>query len=67
MNISDDDKYLLGCCSYRIVEEGMLYCFDGYSSWSEIKDEEFHRLRKNFLESAKALKKYVDENGTKEE
>jgi hypothetical protein len=39
--------------SCRIKDEGFHYCFTGYSNWSEIKDEEFHRLRRNYLESVK--------------
>ena len=34
---------------YRMDEEGFVYCFEGYSRWEEIKDEEFHHLRKQFL------------------
>ena len=30
---------------YRMDAEGMEYCFRHYSSFSEIKDEEFHMLR----------------------
>lgn len=45
---------------YRMDEEGFHYCFDGYSKWGHIKDEEFHKLRINYLESAKLLREYVD-------
>jgi hypothetical protein len=45
---------------YRIKEEGMDYCFEGYSDWKEIIDEEFHKLRKAYLESAKKLREYVN-------
>jgi hypothetical protein len=36
---------------YRMDNEGMDYCFEQYSSFDEIEDEEFHKLRKEFLES----------------
>lgn len=35
--------------------EGFDYCFSGYSDFPEIRDEEFHKLRKNYLESKKLL------------
>lgn len=46
--------------SYRIKEEGFHYCFENYSTWSEIKDEQFHKLRLEYLETAKLLKEYID-------
>lgn len=42
-------------------EEGFHYCFKCYSRFDEIKDEEFHRLRVNYLESAELLEKYVND------
>ena len=50
---------------YRMDNEGMDYCFEHYSSFEEIKDEEFHRLRNNFLTSMKEIREYV-ENKIKE-
>lgn len=44
---------------YRMDEEGFDYCFDGYSNWEEIKDKEFHRLRLQYLQSAKDLRNYI--------
>lgn len=34
---------------YRMGDEGMEYCFRHYSSFSEIKDEEFHSKRRKLL------------------
>jgi hypothetical protein len=45
---------------YRMDEEGFDYCFENYSSWDEIKDEEFHRLRLEFLKSMKELREYIN-------
>jgi hypothetical protein len=45
---------------YRMDEEGFDYCFESYSNWDEIKDEEFHRLRLGFLQSMKELREYID-------
>jgi hypothetical protein len=45
---------------YRMDAEGFAYCFDGYSQWDEIEDEEFHRLRNDFLKSMKDLKDYIN-------
>jgi hypothetical protein len=41
-------------------DEGMDYCFEHYSSFEEIEDEEFHKLRLEFLEITKKLKSYVE-------
>jgi hypothetical protein len=40
-------------------EEGIDYCFEHYSSFKEIEDEEFHKLRLEFLESMKKIREYV--------
>ena len=45
---------------YRMDDEGFDYCFENYSSWDEIKDEEFHRLRLGFLQHMKELREYID-------
>ena len=45
---------------YRMEEEGIDYCFEHYSHWDEIKDEEFHRLRMGFLQYMKEIREYVD-------
>ena len=47
---------------YRMDEEGVDYCFHHYSSFDEIKDEKFHRLRNAYLDAAAALKRYINEN-----
>jgi hypothetical protein len=45
---------------YRMDNEGIDYCFEHYSSFEEIKDEEFHKLRLEFLESIKKIREYVN-------
>jgi hypothetical protein len=40
-------------------EEGFDYCFDGYSSWEDVKDKEFHKLRKAYLKAKNVLETYV--------
>jgi hypothetical protein len=45
---------------YRMREEGFHYCFDKYSNFNEIEDQEFHKLRLNYLESAKLLEDYIN-------
>lgn len=45
---------------YKMDEEGFHYCFVHYSNFEEIKDEEFHRLRKEFIKYSKELEKYVN-------
>jgi hypothetical protein len=45
---------------YRMDNEGMDYCFEHYSSFEEIEDEEFHKLRNELLESMKKIRSYVE-------
>ena len=42
------------------LHKGIDYCFEHYSSFEEIKDEEFHRLRLGFLQHMKELREYID-------
>jgi hypothetical protein len=44
---------------YRMNSEGIDYCFNGYSNWDDIEDEEFHKLRLEFLDSMKKIHEYV--------
>ena len=44
---------------YRMDNEGIDYCFKSYSSFKEIEDEEFHKLRLEFLDSMKKIREYV--------
>ncbi len=45
---------------YRMGNEGIDYCFEKYSSFEEIEDEEFHKLRNELLESMKKIRSYVE-------
>ena len=54
--MSEEEKELV---KYRVDEEGLDYTFQCYSSFEEIEDEEFHRLRKNYIEAAEELEKYL--------
>ena len=58
--MNKDKKELWENVQYRMDSEGFHYCFDGYSSWEDIQDEEFHRLRLNYLQSAKLLEEYIN-------
>ena len=52
------DKEKDNICS-DIDSEGFDYAFMDYSSFEEIKDPEFHRLRQQYLKAHKALSSYV--------
>ena len=43
----------------KMGDEGFHYCFKHYSDFEEIEDEEFHKLRKIYLEVAEQLEKYI--------
>lgn len=53
----DDAEYV----SCTINNEGFHYAFVHYSSYSQIKDEKFHELRKNYLKSIEEMKNYIVE------
>jgi hypothetical protein len=43
-----------------VDNEGFNYAFRHYTDFvEEVKDEEFHRLRKAYVEAAKALDMYI--------
>lgn len=44
----------------KMRDEGFHYCFTHYSNFKEISDEEFHRLRLEYIKSADLLSKYVE-------
>lgn len=46
---------------YRMDEEGLEYCFKQYSSFDEIQDEEFHKLRQTLLSNMENMRKMVKE------
>jgi hypothetical protein len=43
----------------RMNQEGFHYCFNHYSSFNDIEDEKFHKLRKAYLKAADELEKYI--------
>jgi hypothetical protein len=44
---------------HTIDNEGFDYGLRSYSSFPEVKDKEFHRLRQEYIDAAKAIEKYV--------
>jgi len=42
-----------------IDNEGFDYAFKHYSNFEQIEDEEFHSLRKQYLEAREKLEKYI--------
>ncbi len=43
----------------RVENEGFDYAFVHYSSFEEIKDVEFHKLREKFKQARKELAEYI--------
>lgn len=58
--MTEDEKENFQSVKQRMGQEGFHYCFESYSNWDEIKDKKFHKLRKQYLESAKLLKEYIN-------
>ena len=42
-----------------VENEGFYYAFRDYSDFKEVEDEEFHRLRMEFLKAGERLGKYL--------
>jgi len=57
--MNEDEKDDWHSVQFRIKDEGIHYCFNDYSRWEHIKDEDFHKLRKAYLNAAEELKNYV--------
>jgi len=50
-------------CRYiksKMENEGFDYCFRHYSNFKEIKDDEFHELRRQYIESSELLEDYIN-------
>jgi hypothetical protein len=52
---------------YRMDEEGMEYCFRHYSSFPEVKDEEFHSKREKLVALMNEIEQYVEDKITEVE
>jgi hypothetical protein len=61
MSNLEDFSYLYS----RIKQEGFHYCFKHYSSFEEIEDEKFHKLRKSYLKAANELEAYIKDKSDK--
>jgi hypothetical protein len=44
----------------RMKQEGIEYCFKHYSTFEEIEDEEFHKLRLELLNTMEKIHDYVN-------
>jgi dsRNA-specific ribonuclease len=44
----------------RVENEGFDYCFRHYSTFDDVKDEEFHKLRAAYVETANKLAEYLN-------
>ena len=44
---------------YRMDNEGLEYCFKQYSSFEEIEDEEFHKMRLSLIYQMNAIRSFV--------
>ena len=63
MNRLDDLHELLDNFNYlktKMRDEGFHYCFKHYSNFDEIKDIEFHKLRKKYIKISDELSNYID-------
>lgn len=45
---------------YRIDNEGFEYCFQHYSRFDEIEDDEFHKLRLEVISKMEEMRNLVD-------
>jgi hypothetical protein len=64
--MTPEEKEEWGHVYYRMKNEGFYYCFKHYSRFEEIKDEEFHRLKMNYLQSANELEEYISNKNNEE-
>jgi hypothetical protein len=60
-NMTEEELEDWQMVQYRMNDEGIDYCFEHYSSFEEIKDEEFHKLRLELLNSMEKIRNYVND------
>lgn len=58
--MTEEEKENWEMVKYRNDNEGFHYCFKLYSTFDEIKDKEFHKLRKQYLKIADKLNNYIE-------
>lgn len=46
--------------AYKLSEDGLDYAVLVYSNWEEIKDKDFHELRKRYEDAAEQLENYIN-------
>ena len=57
MSINEEDKQMIR----EVIEiEGFDYAFCDYSNFDDIKDVEFHRAKREYIEAAKRLKQLLE-------
>lgn len=54
-----DERDKWAMVQYRMEDEGMEYCFIHYSSFSDIKDEEFHTLKNQLVDLMNQMEQFV--------
>lgn len=59
--MTEEEKEKWKMVKYRKDNEGFHYCFKSYSTFDEIKDEEFHKLRKQYLKIVDKLNNYIED------
>ena len=59
------DKYEREAVQDAIMSDDFTYAFVSYSSFESIEDEQFHKLRREFLAAYQALHAYVYKKGLK--
>lgn len=52
----EDVKYLI----YEVENDGLHYAIADKSSWKQIKDKEFHKLREQYITAAVAMQDKID-------
>ncbi len=56
----EEDPSTFEYVAHIITQEGFHNTFDSYSDFDEVKDEEFHRLRKLYIKATITLQSYID-------
>jgi hypothetical protein len=57
LHVEDEQLQFVKDC---VEAEGFDYAFAFYSDFKQVKDEEFHRLRNEYLAAREALSDYID-------
>jgi len=51
---------IIDSLKYHAITEQLEYTLYDYSDWKELENEEFHKLRKEYIDITRKLKEFIE-------